>query len=68
MDYDTWLRTAPYSWFQEEKEIQYIDVLTKLTQFHQDHCKAYRKTLSLFTRLIILFKFSRRSDASYFII
>lgn len=56
MDYDTWLRTAPYSWFQEEKEIQYIDVLTKLTQFHQDHCKAYRKTLSLFTRLIILFQ------------
>lgn len=48
MDYDTWLRTAPYSWFQEEKEIQYIDVLTKLTQFHQDHCKAYRKALSLF--------------------
>lgn len=47
MDYDSWLRTEPYSWSQSEKEYQYIAALSKLTHYHQEQCELYGKALSL---------------------
>lgn len=46
-DYDELLKTEPYSLKAEEKKILYGKLLSRLTDFHREHCEQYNKAAEL---------------------